>query len=134
METYRGIVRKSDIDHMGHMNVTYYMQKFDEATWAFFAELGMGASWMSENRRGMMAVEQHIKYYAEVVAGERLVISTNVVDASKQTIRILHTMVNPATDTVVATCEMVGVSVDLDSRSATPLTSEVRAVAETLRE
>lgn len=53
MGTYRGIVRKSDIDHMGHMNVTYYMQMFDEATWAFFAELGMGASSMSENRRAV---------------------------------------------------------------------------------
>lgn len=24
------------------MNVTYYVQKFDEATWTFFAELAMG--------------------------------------------------------------------------------------------
>lgn len=42
METYGGIVRKGDIDHIGHMNVTYYAQKFDDATWAFFAELARG--------------------------------------------------------------------------------------------
>lgn len=89
---------------------------------------------MSKNRRGMMAVDQHIKYYAEMVAGERVVISSTVVDASTQTIRILHTMVNRSTETVVATCEILGVSVDLESRSATALTPEVRAMAETSRE
>ncbi len=41
IETYRGVIYPWNCDHMGHMNVQYYVGKFDEATWQLFAFLGM---------------------------------------------------------------------------------------------
>ena len=35
--TYRGTIYPWHCDHMGHMNVMWYVGKFDEATWQFFA-------------------------------------------------------------------------------------------------
>jgi len=35
--TYRGIVYPWHCDHMGHMNVMWYVAKFDEATWTLMA-------------------------------------------------------------------------------------------------
>jgi acyl-CoA thioester hydrolase len=32
--TYRGVVYPWHCDHMGHMNVMWYVGRFDEATWA----------------------------------------------------------------------------------------------------
>ena len=39
--TYRGAVQVWQCDHMGHMNVMWYVGKFDEGTWNFFASLGI---------------------------------------------------------------------------------------------
>ena len=39
--TYRGTVYPWQCDHMGHMNVMWYVGKFDEATWQFMASLGL---------------------------------------------------------------------------------------------
>ena len=41
VETYRGTVYPWHCDHMGHMNVMWYVGKFDEATWNLFALLGL---------------------------------------------------------------------------------------------
>jgi acyl-CoA thioester hydrolase len=38
--TYRGVVRSEHCDHMGHMNVMWYVGKFDEASWQLFASVG----------------------------------------------------------------------------------------------
>src|SRR6185295_20168046 len=35
--TYRGAVYPWHCDHMGHMNVMWYVGKFDEANWNLFA-------------------------------------------------------------------------------------------------
>ncbi|NOX22571.1 MAG: thioesterase [Actinobacteria bacterium] len=134
METFRGIVRPNEIDQMGHMNVAYYVDKFDHGSWGFFGEIGMDAAWMVEHHRGMMAVDQHIKYRAELVAGDRVIVTTDVLGLTEKTIRILHTMTNVGTGNVAATAEMVAVFVDLDNRSGLPLPPDVRAVVERLRD
>ena len=38
--TYRGVVYPWHCDHMGHMNVMWYVGKFDEGTWQFMAAIG----------------------------------------------------------------------------------------------
>ena len=39
--TYRGTVYPWHCDHVGHMNVMWYVCKFDDATWCFLADLGL---------------------------------------------------------------------------------------------
>ena len=43
VETYRGVIYPWQCDHMGHMNVMWYVGKFDEATWNLFAVAGVTA-------------------------------------------------------------------------------------------
>jgi acyl-CoA thioesterase FadM len=69
IETYRGAVYPWHCDHMGHMNVMWYVGKFDEATWNLFAAMGVTAAFLKENQRGMAAVQQNITYQRELLAG-----------------------------------------------------------------
>ena len=46
VETYRGTIYPWQCDHMGHMNVMWYVGKFDEATWQFFSMLGLTPAWL----------------------------------------------------------------------------------------
>jgi acyl-CoA thioester hydrolase len=70
MQTFSGVVYPWHCDHVGHMNVMYYMAKFDEATWYFFNRIGLTRALLAAHHRGMAAVEQRIAYQKELRAGD----------------------------------------------------------------
>ena len=43
--TFRGVVYPWHCDHMGHMNLTWYAGKFDEATWNLLSLIGLTATY-----------------------------------------------------------------------------------------
>ena len=69
--TYRGAIYPWHCDHMGHMNVIWYVGKFDEATWNLFAAAGATAAYLREHKLGMAAVQQNITYKRELHAGAK---------------------------------------------------------------
>ncbi len=121
IETYRGVVYPSQLDHMGHMNVQWYAAKFDEGTWHLFSVLGITNNYIRESKKGMAALEQITKYKSEVVAGDLLVIRSKVIEVKGKTIRFLHTMYNAETEEEVASSELVAVHLDREKRKACPL-------------
>ena len=72
--TYRGAVYPWHCDHMGHMNVMWYVGKFDEATWNLFASIGITAAYVREQRHGMAGLQQNITYKKELHAGDVVVV------------------------------------------------------------
>jgi len=121
IETYRGVVYPSELDHMGHMNVQWYTAKFDSATWQFFSAVGITSGYMSENHMGMAALEQTIRYQSEAMAGNLLHVRSRALDISNRTLRFLHTMYNSETRTEIATCELVAAHLDRTLRKSCPL-------------
>ena len=125
--TYRGAVYPWHCDHMGHMNVMWYVGKFDEATWCFFARLGLSPSHLRQQGRGMAAVEQHITYKAELHAGDVVTVRTRLVECRDKSIRFVHEMTNDETGDVAATTELTGVHLDTDARRAVAFSDDIRA-------
>ena len=72
--TYRGTVYPWHCDHMNHMNVMWYVGKFDEATWNLFALCGLSPAVLRETGRCMVAVKQEIAYKRELLAGDTVTI------------------------------------------------------------
>ena len=133
-ETYRGIVYPNQLDHMGHMNVRWYAEKFDEATWQLFSMIGITSSYISDNNRGMAALEQSTSYKLEVIAGEPLVIKSKVIDVTDKIIRFLHIMYKAETMQEVASTEIVGVHLNRNTRKSCSLPAEVKRKSEELFE
>jgi acyl-CoA thioester hydrolase len=125
METYRGVVYPWQCDHMGHMNVMWYTGKFDEATWALFAVLGITPSYIREQNRGMVAVEQNTAYQRELLAGDLVLIRSWVLEVRAKVLRFRHEMIKVETGEVAATSELTGVHLDRSLRRACPLPDEV---------
>jgi acyl-CoA thioester hydrolase len=121
IESYRGVVYPSQIDHMGHMNVQYYTARFDEATWHLFSAIGVTSAYMRNEQKGMAALEQLTKYKAEVMAGTLLVIRSRVLDVSEKKIRFIHVMYDAESMEEVATCELLGIHIDRKERKSCPL-------------
>ena len=123
--TYRGVVYPWQCDHMGHMNVMWYVGKFDEATWQFFASFGLTPSFMREQGRGMAAVQQNISYKRELHAGDVVSVRSGVLEVREKVIRFFHEMYNDETGETAATAEITGVHLDTGLRKSCPLPGQV---------
>ena len=78
--TYRGTVYPWHCDHVGHMNVMWYVGKFDEASWQLFNALGLSRAYLRSAQRGMAAVDQHISYLQELHAGAVVCVRSRVLE------------------------------------------------------
>ena len=85
--TYRGTVHSWHCDHMGHMNVMWYVGKFDEATWNLAAMMGMTAQYLKDAKRGMAAVDQRIAYRREALPGDVVTIRTAIIEVRQKSVR-----------------------------------------------
>lgn len=127
--TYRGVVQRWHCDHMDHMNVMWYVGKFDEATWNLFADLGITAGYLRQGN-GMAAVQQNISYKRELMVGDVVTVTTRVLEVREKLIRFQHEMRNGETGAVAALCELTGVHTDRTTRKSSPFPAEIRAAAE----
>jgi acyl-CoA thioester hydrolase len=126
IETYRGLVYPWSIDHVGHMNVQFYTARFDEATWHFFARLGLSPSYLKQHQRSAVAADQRTQYKREVLAGTLLHVTSELLSLGKSSARFIHRMYDSETNEEVATTELVGVYFDVQARCSTPLPDFVR--------
>ena len=126
IDSYRGVVRPDQLDHMGHMNVQWYAAKFDEATWHLFSALGLTPSYFRDEDRGMAALEQTTRYLAEARSGDLLACRSEVLEVRDKTLRFRHHMRNAETEAPIATSELVAAHIDLERRKACPLPDRIR--------
>src|ERR1044072_7034710 len=110
--TYRGSVYPWQCDHVGHMNIMWYVGKFDEPNWNLFARLGLTPSYLRQSGPGMAAVQPNIAYKRELLAGDIVEIRSRLLELREKSIRFLHEMHNAETGEIAATCETVGVHMD----------------------
>ncbi|MFG2603102.1 acyl-CoA thioesterase [Streptomyces sp. NPDC048514] len=112
-------------DHMGHMNVMWYVGKFDEATWNLFADIGLTANHLRSHKRGMVAVEQRIAYRRELLSGDTVVIHSGIRKAFRKGLEFFHEMQNGATGEVAAVTLLTGLYIDTEARRSCPLPDEI---------
>ena len=123
--TYRGSIYPAQCDHMGHMNVMWYVGKFDEATWNFFTGLGITPTYLRKNAKGMAAVDQHITYSRELTAGDIITIHTRLVELAGKIIKFRHEMINGETGELAATTDLIAVHMDTETRKSTPFPDHI---------
>ncbi|WP_082805202.1 acyl-CoA thioesterase [Pseudomonas sp. BMS12] len=128
--TCRGAVYPWHCDHMGHMNVMWYTGRFDEATWALFAQLGLTPAALRDSGRGMVAADQHIRYCSELLAGDLLSVRTSVLAVGCKSIRFRHEMRREPDGSLAAVATLVGVHIDTRLRQSLALPERVRELAE----
>ena len=130
-ESYRGTVYPWHCDHVGHMNVMWYVGKFDEASWQFLNSLGLSPDWLRKHGRGMVAVDQRIAYLRELHAGDVVTVRTAVLEVRDKVIRFAHELRDASDDSVCAVTQIVAAHLDMDARRACKLPEHIAATAST---
>jgi acyl-CoA thioester hydrolase len=126
--TYRGVVQPRHCDLMGHMNVMWYTGKFDEATWALFATVGLHSGYIRDQKRGMVAVQQNTTYKKELLAGDVVSIRSRFLEVREKVLLLKHELINDQTGEIAATTELTGVHLDMVSRKSCPFPEEIAAL------
>jgi acyl-CoA thioester hydrolase len=127
--TYRGAVYPWQCDHIGHMNIMWYVGKFDEANWNLFARVGLTPSYLRDSGSGLAAVQQNITYKRELLAGDIVEIKSSLLEIRERSIRFRHEMRNAETGEVAAVCEITGVHMDRQARKSAPFADTIRRTA-----
>ena len=130
--TYRGTVYPWQCDHIGHMNVMWYVGKFDEATWHLFAQIGMTPTYLRTSGRGMAAVQQNISYKRELIAGDIVEIRSRVLEIREKVLRFAHDMINVENGETAASCELTAVHLDRTARRSIVFEDKVQGLARKL--
>ena len=124
--TYRGSVYPSQCDQMGHLNVAFYVAKFDEATWQLLNAIRLTPTRMRTERIGMAGVEQHIEYKRELYAGDVVTVTSRILEIRDKAIRFEHEMKNDETGELAARMVIVAVHLDTATRRARAVPADVR--------
>jgi acyl-CoA thioester hydrolase len=125
IETYRGAVYPWHCDHMGHMNVMWYVGKFDEATWNLFSELGVTPDFLRDEARAMAAVQQDISYKRELLSGDVVAVRSGVLEMRDKVVKFVHEMRHARTQELSALCVLTAVHMDSRTRKSTAFPADI---------
>jgi len=132
IETYRGAVYPWHCDHMGHMNVMWYVGKFDEATWNLFSALGVTPAYLRENERAMAAVQQDLSYKRELLSGDVVAVRSGILEMRDKVAKFVHEMRQAQTGEVSAVCVLTAVHMDSQARKSTVFPADFIARGKTM--
>ena len=109
---------------MGHMNVMWYVGKFDEATWNLFSEIGITPAFLKDKHRAMGAVQQNITYKRELLSGDVVAVRSGILEMREKVAKFVHEMRHAQTNEVSAICVLTAVHMDSKIRKSTAFPAE----------
>ena len=124
-DQFRASVLPEWIDYNGHMNVAYYVLAFDQATDAFYDYIGLDAEYRRKTSGSTFAVESHVTYQREVLQGEPLRFTTQLLSYDSKRLRFFHHMYHAEEGYLAATSEWLSLHVDLEIRRVAPMPAQI---------
>lgn len=117
---HAAVVRPEWIDENGHMNMAYYVVVFDGAIDHLWAAIGLGAPYRERTQHGTFAAESHILYKAELLLGDGVQVSTQILAADSKRLHLAHEMRRVADGAMAAQQEVMLLHVNLQTRRVVP--------------
>lgn len=113
------------IDNNGHMNVGYYLVAFDDATVPFFRWLGFTRELRERTGGSTFALEAHLTYAREVMAGDPLRFEARLLDFDHKRVHYYQEMFHARDGFLAATYESISSFVDMSTRRTAPIPAEL---------
>ncbi len=95
-------VEASQIDHLGHMNVRYYLVNAIHATRALAARLGLGPEACEAHGARLGITDTFTRHYREQLVGAPLEVRSGVLEAEGDGLRFYHELRNTERDELSA--------------------------------
>lgn len=122
---YKGACLTWECDSNRHMNVMYYINKYEYAGRNVISECGL-KDFLGQEDHGMAVVEQTINYYKEVLEDDLIYIESSVQEVANKVVTIAHEMKNGATHQLLSTAIIKSVILDKKTRRAVVLPEDLK--------
>ena len=130
IETFRRIVAPAHCDHLGHMNVQYYMAAIGEGMFATMAAIGLGPREIERRRMAFAAVHEEATYKLELVPGDAIRLMSQVAAVGTKSITVRHRLERVEDGAIAYECQVKAALLDLDGRKAIPIPDDLRVALE----
>ena len=112
------------IDYNGHVHESRYLQVFGDATDALLASVGVDAGYLASGG-SYFTVETHLSHLRELVAGDAVTVTTQVLAADEKRLHLFHVLLRDGGPEPVATAEQMLLHVDTVTGRAAPAGGKV---------
>ena len=120
LDRHRATVLPEWIDWNGHMNVGFYVVAFDKATDTLCAQFGCSFEYTRDKIGMTFVLEAHVTYDQEVKEGDKLRITTQILDHDAKRIHYMHLMYHGSDGYLAATNELMLMNIDYETRRSAP--------------
>jgi acyl-CoA thioester hydrolase len=107
-------------DENGHMNVAFYLKCFDDAFYDVYRAWGVEFADAVKQGYSQFTVQANVLYMSEMLVGEKFSIETQLIDHDRKRMHWFMKM-KKADDSLAATCEFLGLFVDLRQRKVSAM-------------
>jgi carnitine 3-dehydrogenase len=133
LPVHRARVPADWVDYNGHVHESRYLQLFADATDGLLGRLGLDAAHL-EAGGSYFTVETHLSHLRQLEAGDRVHVTTQVLDADDKRLHVFHTLYRDDEDDPLATAEQMLLHVDTRAGRAAPADGPVLEAAVRLRD
>jgi acyl-CoA thioester hydrolase len=123
-DRHRAVVRPDWVDGNGHMNVGFYVVAFDLATDTIAEQLGVDWRYVEHRLGRTFVVEAHVTYEHELLAGDPIRVTTQLLDHDEKRAHLFHGMYHAEKGFLAATNELMMLHVGFETRRTTPWARE----------
>lgn len=113
-------IPRAFLDENQHVNVQYYLHLVERGLGELFRRVGLGERYAAADEIGNFALEQHIRYLAELLEDDQVSVHIRLVDLSPKRAYFLAFLLNDSREELAATVEVVMMNVDIVRRRGTP--------------
>ena len=130
-ETGRGVVVPWKCDHFGHLNVRFYAEAFDDASFHIWSAIGVPIGALDEDH-GLIGVVASLKidFLQEMRVGQLWLIESAILRVGSKSFTYRERMRDTHSGAVHATADLVEVMFDKRERRAAPIPDGLRTLLE----
>jgi carnitine 3-dehydrogenase len=121
------------VDYNGHVHESRYLELFADATDSLLSTLGVDSGYLADGG-SFFTVETHLSHLRQLVAGDRVYVTTQVLDSDEKRLHLFHVLLREREGDPLATAEQMLLHVDTGSGRAAASREPVRAQVAELTE
>ena len=124
---YQTVIPPAFLDENRHVNVQYYLHLAERGLGEVFRRVGLGERYAAADEIGNFALEQHIRYLAELLLDDQVSVYVRLLELGSKRAYFMGFIVNDRRGELAATVEIVMMNVDIKSRRGAPFPPAARA-------
>ncbi|MXX52212.1 MAG: thioesterase [Chloroflexi bacterium] len=117
---HRQMIPAAYLDENQHVNVQYYVHLVEKGLVTLFERAGLGETYAAADEYGNFALEQHIRYLAELLVGEQVSVYIRLLELTPKRAYFMGFIINDSRKQLASAVELVQMNVDMRQRRGAP--------------